>query len=99
MGSYDVSTAHQDRDAELARLAEQASLGWRKEAALLEHFGLHAGMSILGLGSGPGFVTKRLHDLFPASRVTCVEIDGSPIEEASRFLADRADRVTFVNAS
>lgn len=98
-GSYDVSTAHQDRAAEVARLADQASLGWEKEAAVLERFGFRDGMSIVELGSGPGFVTRRLLDHFPAAQVTCVEIDETLIEDAKRYLADDAGRVTFVRAS
>ena len=98
-GSYDVSTAHQDRDAEVARLADQASLGWDKEAAVLERYGFHDGMSILELGSGPGFVTRLLLDHFPMGQVTCVEIDETLIEDARRYLSDYSGRVTFVRAS
>jgi len=98
-GSYDVSTAHQDRDAEVARLADQASLGWDKEAAVLERYGFHDGMSILELGSGPGFVTRLLLDRFPQAQVTCVEVDETLIEDAKGYLSDDSGRVTFVRAS
>jgi len=98
-GSYDVSTAHQDRDAEVARLADQASLGWGKEAAVLERYGFRDGMSILELGSGPGFVTRLLLDRFPQAQVTCIEVDETLIEDAKGYIADYAGRVTFVRAS
>ena len=98
-GSYDVSTAHQDREAEVARLAGQASLGWEKEAAGLESLGFRDGMSIVELGSGPGFITRLLLEHFPTAQVTCVEFDQSLIEDARRHLSKYADRVTFVNAS
>jgi ubiquinone/menaquinone biosynthesis C-methylase UbiE len=98
-GSYDVSTAHQDRETEVARLADQASLGWGKEAAVLEGYGFRDGMSILELGSGPGFVTRLLLDHFPQAQVTCVEVDETLIEDAKRYLADHAGRVTFIRAS
>ena len=98
-GSYDVRTAHHTRDAEVARLAAQARLGWDKEVASLERFGFRDGMSILELGSGPGFVTKLLTDRFPTGRVTCLEVDASLIEDATRYLGDDASRVTFLNAS
>ena len=98
-GSYDVSTAHQDRETEVARLADQASLGWEKEAAVLERFGFRDRMSILEMGSGPGFVTRLLLDHFPRAQVTCVEIDETLIEDAKRYLADDAGRVTYVHAS
>jgi len=98
-GSYDVSTAHQDRETEVARLADQASLGWGKEAAVLEGYGFRDGMSIVELGSGPGFVTRLLLDHFPQAQVTCVEIDETLIEDAKRYLSDYSGRVTFVRAS
>jgi ubiquinone/menaquinone biosynthesis C-methylase UbiE len=98
-GSYDVSTAHQDREAEVARLADQASLGWGKEAAVLERYGFRDGMSILELGSGPGFVTRLLLDHFPQAQVTCVEVDETLLEDAKRYLSDDSGRVTFVRAS
>jgi ubiquinone/menaquinone biosynthesis C-methylase UbiE len=98
-GSYDVSTAHQDRDAEVARLADQASLGWKKEARVLEGYGFRDGMSIVELGSGPGFVTRLVLDHFPKAQITCVERDETLIADAKRYLSDDAGRVTFVNAS
>lgn len=98
-GSYNVSTAHQDRNAEVARLAAQARLGWTKEVAVLERFGFRDGMSIVELGSGPGFVTELLLDHFPNAHVTAVERDRTLVDEASRYLAKHAGRVTFINAS
>lgn len=98
-GSYDVSTAHHDRDAEVARLADQASLGWHKEAAVLEGYGFRDGMSIVELGSGPGFVSRLLLDHFPKAQITCVERDETLIADAKRYLSADAGRVTFVNAS
>jgi ubiquinone/menaquinone biosynthesis C-methylase UbiE len=98
-GSYNVSTAHQDRETEVARLADQASLAWEKEAAVLEKFGFRDGMSIVELGSGPGFVTRLLLDHFPEAQVTCVEVDETLNEDAKRYLVDYAERVTFVSAS
>ena len=98
-GSYDVSTAHRDRAAEMARLADQASLGWVKEAAILKRYGFRDGMSIVELGSGPGFVTRLLLDHFPGTQVTCVERDETLIEDAKQYLSDHAERLVFVHAS
>jgi ubiquinone/menaquinone biosynthesis C-methylase UbiE len=98
-GSYDVSAVHRDRDAEISRLAAQAQLGWENEAAALERLGFRDGMSILELGSGPGFVTKLLLERFPTSSVTAVELEQALIDDAGRYLADLADRVTFVQAA
>ncbi len=97
--SYDVDTVNGDRDTELARLAVQARLGWEKEARTLERFGFRDGMEILELGSGPGFVTGLLLDRFPTAHVTAVDIEPTLIDDARRHLADRLDRVTFVQGS
>lgn len=98
-GSYDVNASNIDRDAELARLAAQARLGWEKEAEALERFGFRDGMSILELGSGPGFITGQLLDRFPTARVTAVEIDPVLIDDARRYLTNQLARVTFVQGS
>jgi ubiquinone/menaquinone biosynthesis C-methylase UbiE len=96
--SYDVAERHRTRDAEIERLAAQASLGWDKEIRTLEWFGFRDGMSILELGSGPGFITEHLLQRFPTSRVTAVDIDPSLLADARRHLGDRAERVDFVEA-
>ncbi len=98
--SYDVDMSHRGREAEIHRLAAQASLGWGKEARTLSWFGLEDGMSLLELGSGPGFITRRLLDLVPNSTITCLEIDPSLVKQAEQYLHDEAGkRVTFVTAS
>ena len=97
--SYDVNTANRDRDAELARLAAQARLGWRKEAETLERFGFRDGMSILELGSGPGFVTGLLLDWFPTAHITAVDMDLTLLDDARRHLVNQRERVTFVHGS
>jgi ubiquinone/menaquinone biosynthesis C-methylase UbiE len=97
--SYDVNSANRDREAEVARLRAQAQLGWEKEAAALERVGFRDGMSIVELGSGPGFVTELLLDRFPSSRVTSVELDAALVEDARRYLASYGDRATFVETS
>jgi ubiquinone/menaquinone biosynthesis C-methylase UbiE len=99
-GSYDVHTAHRDVAAEIERLAAQARLGWDKEARTLSWFGVQDGMSVLELGSGPGFITAQLLDLLPHSQVTCLEIDPSLITQAAHYLHDKAgQRVRFVEGS
>ncbi len=99
-GSYDVHRSHRDAEAEIQRLAAQASLGWEKEARTLSWFGLKDGMSLLELGSGPGFITERLLAMFPTSPITCLEIDPELIRQAKRYLADKdVNRVQFVEGS
>ena len=98
--SYDVSQTHRSRDAEIQRLAAQARLGWAKEARTLSWFGLRDGMSVLDLGSGPGFIAEKLLEMLPSSSITCLDIDPSLIADAQAYLQDKGgDRVRFVVAS
>ncbi len=55
-GSYHLPASHRDAQAEIERLAAQAHSGWDKESRTLSWFGLKDGMSVLELGSGPGFM-------------------------------------------
>jgi len=57
------------------RLAAQVDLSWNREASQLRRLGLEDGMSILEVGSGPGFITELLLAALPNSRVTAVELD------------------------
>ena len=99
-GSYDVSASHRDSSAEVERLRAQALLSWEKEARTLAWFGLQDGMSVLELGSGPGFITEQLLAMFPNSPVTALEIDPVLIEKAEEYLEDKAgDRLRSVEAS
>ena len=81
-GSYDASDAHRDFDSEVARLRTQVLLSWKKEARTLAWFGMQDGMSVLELGSGPGFVTEQLLEMLPGSQVTTLEIDPELISKA-----------------
>jgi len=99
-GSYDASASHRDTQAEIERLRVQALLGWEKEARTLAWFGLRDGMSVLELGSGPGFVTEQLLDLLPSSVVTALEIDSGLLRRAESHLGHQAgERLRFVEAS
>jgi ubiquinone/menaquinone biosynthesis C-methylase UbiE len=59
---------------------------WDKESRTLGWFGLRDGMSILEVGSGPGFVTEQLLALCPNSHITCVEIDPDLNTPAEQYL-------------
>jgi ubiquinone/menaquinone biosynthesis C-methylase UbiE len=99
-GSYNVDYTHRDRNSEIQRLAIQAQLGWEKEARTLAWFGLSDGMSVLELGSGPGFITEKLLERLPHSPITCLEIDPSLIQQAETYLQGKSkDRVHFVEGS
>lgn len=84
----------------LRRLHTQVLLSWKQEAHALTQFGLKDGMSILELGSGPGFVTEQLLLLLPSSTITTVEIAPFMVQQASHYLADKGiERVRLLEAS
>src|SRR5207253_3352148 len=76
-------------DKELERLRSQALITWDKEARNLRWWGLQDGMSVLELGSGPGFVTEQLLNLVPNGSVVALEIDPVLIEKAENYLRPR----------
>jgi ubiquinone/menaquinone biosynthesis C-methylase UbiE len=98
-GSYDKHASHRDLAAEIQRLAAQASLEWRKAARTLALFGVRDGMSILELGSGPGFITGQLREALPNSLITCLDIDPALLAQAAQHLGDTGGRVQFVEGS
>ena len=83
---YDVATANISLDAEIERLYNQANLNVEKEARNLVAFGLRDGMSVLEVGSGPGFVTEWVSRLIPNGSITCVEIDPIMVNYARQYL-------------
>lgn len=83
---YDVATANISLDAEIERLYNQANLNAEKEARNLVALGLRDGMSVLEVGSGPGFVTEWVSRLIPGGSITCVEIDPIMVNYARQHL-------------
>jgi SAM-dependent methyltransferase len=99
-GSYHLPASSRDAHAEIERLAAQAHDGWDKESRMLSWFGLKDGMSMLELGSGPGFITEQLLALVPTSPITCVEIDRTLLDQAEQHLHHKGkERVRFVEGS
>jgi SAM-dependent methyltransferase len=99
-GSYDAHASHRNLQAEVDRLAAQARSGWGKEARTLSWFGLRDGMSLLELGSGPGFITEQLLALAPTSPITCLEVDRTFLTQAEGHLRGKADdRLQLVEGS
>ena len=84
----------------LNRLQAQTLLSWKQEERLLSWYGLHDGMSVLEVGSGPGFFTKQLLTILPTSRITCVDTDSGFLAQAQQMLpTEGLSRVHFVEAS
>lgn len=99
-GSYNLPASQPAAQAEIERLAAQARSGWDKESRTLSWFGLQDGLSVLELGSGPGFITEQLAALLPASPITCVETDRAMLDQAKQYLHNRSkQRIRFVEGS
>lgn len=84
--SYVANEQHINLESELSRLHNQVLLTWEKEARNLIQFGLCDRMSVLEIGSGPGFVTELLAQLVPNGSVTGVEIDPELVEISTNYL-------------
>src|SRR5437868_9037751 len=89
--SYNVSEMPIGVDKEVERLRSQTLMTWEKEARNLQWWGLRDGMSVLELGSGPGFVTEGLLRLIPNGTVTALEIDTLLIEKAQSYLQGKGN--------
>jgi len=99
-GSYEASTTHPNLESEIQLLQAQVLLSWEKEARTLAWFGLQDGMSVLELGSGPGFFTEKLLGLLPNSSITAVEINPVLTKWAEQYLQGKAsERLRIVEAS
>ncbi len=88
--SYVAAETPLGLDKELERLRSQTLITWAKEARNLQWFGLRDDMTVLELGSGPGFVSEGLLDLLPNGNLVSVEIDPVLIEKARSYLQDKA---------
>jgi len=86
--------------ADFERLRAQAELSWPREARALARLGLNDGLSILEVGSGPGFITERLLEALPHCTVTSVELDPNMCDFARTQLAGYlGERLQIVQTS
>ena len=98
--AYEITTIPGGIDREIERLRHQALLAWDREERNLRWFGLRDGMSVLDVGSGPGFVSGQLFDMLPNGLVTALEIDPVMVGRAEKYLADRiSDHLRLVEGS
>jgi ubiquinone/menaquinone biosynthesis C-methylase UbiE len=89
----------QTLDVERARLLTQVDWSWQKEARILGWFGLHDGMRVLELGSGPGFVTEQLLQMLPNSTIIALDSNRASLDWSKDYLRGKgAERVQFVEA-
>jgi len=96
-GSYKASEMHTDVEKEIERLRMQSLWTWEQESRNLVWFGLKDGMSVLELGSGPGYVTEQLLKMLPESHITLLERDPDMVRRSEQYLTPNyAGRFTIV---
>jgi len=100
MRSYKIDHISGFKQAEINRLAAQVDLFWEKELKHYKEYGLKNGMTIVELGSGPGFLTEKLLKAFPKLTITCVEIEPTLAEIAQKRLGKKySSRFNIILAS
>ena len=99
-GSYKSDRLPLELEAEIMRLKAQANIIWSKELRTLKWFGLRDAMSILEVGSGPGFTTELLLNALPNANITALDFDPVYVERADTYLqAQGLNRYTVVEGS
>ena len=89
--------AKQMADESMVRnLRAQAEAIWPQEEPLVRRYGTPA--DILDIGCGTGEITSRLARMFPAAKVTGVDIIEAHLDLARTRYPDLAERVTFRQA-
>ncbi|MNB77793.1 Demethylmenaquinone methyltransferase [compost metagenome] len=98
--TYSIGNVPAGFQSEVERLKAQAVMGWDKEFRNLKWYGLHNGMRVLEVGSGPGFITEQLVNSLPDSQITALEYDKSLLDEAERRIAaPPSSRLELVHGS
>jgi ubiquinone/menaquinone biosynthesis C-methylase UbiE len=87
--SYQIRTVAGNVEKEIQRLKAQIDLFWENERKHYVEFGLRDGLSIVELGSGPGFLTEKLLATFPQVKMTAVEIDPFLVDYAQNTLSQK----------
>lgn len=88
---------HMADESMLRNLAAQAVALWPQEEPIFRGYGLPAAPRILDAGCGPGEIAGRLARLYPAGRVTGIDLIEAHLEVARNRHADLADRVDFLH--
>jgi SAM-dependent methyltransferase len=88
-GSYQIKTIASNVEKEIQRLKAQVDLFWEQELKHYVEFGLRDGLSIVELGSGPGFLTEKILATFPHLKVTAIEIDPFLVAYAKDYLSPK----------
>ncbi len=86
--SYNVGNIGKVREVEINRLKGQVELFWEKEFKHYLEFGLKDGMTILEIGSGPGFLTEKLLEALPNCFIYGIEVDPGLVEYSNKYLQE-----------
>ena len=98
--SYKIQDVSGSVEVELKRLKAQVELFWNKELKNYVEFGLKDQMSIVELGSGPGFLIEKLLDAFNQLSITGVEIDDFLVEYSINYLSGKyGNRINITRGS
>ena len=95
--SYEPEHFGQSFDQEIERLRAQVDLSWAVEQRRLSALDIRDGQWVLEAGCGPGFVTQRLADWLPRSRIIAIDSDPRMLAAARRVCT--SDQISFINAS
>jgi ubiquinone/menaquinone biosynthesis C-methylase UbiE len=95
--SYEPERFGQSIDREISRLRDQADLSWTVEQRRLSELGVRDGQCVLEAGCGPGFVTQRLAEWLPRSRIFAIDSDPRMLAIAQH--ARMSDQISFINTS
>jgi SAM-dependent methyltransferase len=99
-GSYAAEQTGRTFEREIARLKCQTEVSWVVEQRRLACVGVADGHALLELGCGPGFVTQRLAQWLPRSRIAALDCDERMLDVARQTLGGvLEDRVTLLKAS
>lgn len=94
---YDKLVELNQNETEISRLKYQASWFWKKESLYLQSQ-MTKKSSILDLGCGPGFISKKLLQLYPQSTLTAMDINSDLLDHAKDFLNEFKEQVTIHQA-
>ncbi|MBZ9609906.1 methyltransferase domain-containing protein [Clostridium estertheticum] len=87
--SYQIDKIACNTEKEINRLKGQVNLFWDNEIKHYTEFGLRDGMTVVELGSGPGFVTEKILNKFPGVNITDIEIDPVLVDYAKKHLSHK----------
>lgn len=87
-------------DREVERLRAQASIGWDKEHQRLMASGLHDGLTVAEIGSGPGVFADLILSHYPCISYTAIDYERRLLTRARQEIAPASQsRLSLVCAS